>query len=276
MYLLNVLSEDKTAEITSLIVLRKKYSSLSAHLPSHLTSLLLKTALEHHTKRFDNPTYAGLITSITAEPTVTPSLTVPRDPGGRNVSALLRTLSSIGMASPVVGPQAYPASTINSMLPPPISSNTSISSSSSPKTLPNQSNPPPPFNLPLTYSQPQSAPSHRETETSNSEDDTNLTLRPQSFLPPPPSKPPSRHAFLSLMEEVLGKFWNSETNEGRDDEWRIRVLGGGLEGSEKDWVYLCTPFVCCLSQPIAVYCGFQKLMERICGSSSSVYSKSQS
>lgn len=65
-----------------------------------------------------------------------------------------------------------------------------------------------------------------------------------------------------MLEEVLGKFWNAENLEGRDDEWR-KDDAGGFEGSEKDWVYLCTPFVCCLSRPVGVFLGFKSLMERM-------------
>lgn len=198
MYLLNVLSEDKTSEITSLINLNASYKSLLSSLPSNVTSLLLKTALAHHTHRFFNPTYAGLISSITAEP--------------------------------------------------PPASQTHIRESST-KSLNIQSdpyNPTPSFALP----------------PSDSEDA--LTLRSQfiRFLPPPPSSPPSRHGYLTMLEEVLGKFWNAEKQQGRDEEYR-RKVSRGLEGSEKDWVYLVTPFVCCLTRPVAVFLALSKLMQRI-------------
>ena len=67
MYLLKVLSADKTSEITSIMNLNQQYASLSTSLPPDLQGLLTRTTLEHHTRRFDNPTYAGLINSLTAE-----------------------------------------------------------------------------------------------------------------------------------------------------------------------------------------------------------------
>ncbi|ODN82099.1 hypothetical protein, variant 3 [Cryptococcus amylolentus CBS 6039] len=90
------------------------------------------------------------------------------------------------------------------------------------------------------------------------------TIRSQlsRILPKPPSAPPSRHGFLSLLEEVLGKFWNAENMNGRDDSYR-RDEAGEYEGSEKDWVYLATPFACCLSKPVGVFLGFRALMERL-------------
>ena len=65
-----------------------------------------------------------------------------------------------------------------------------------------------------------------------------------------------------MLEEILGKFWNAEEQRGRDDEWR-RANSWGLQGSETDWVYLVTPFVCCLTRPVAVFLAFQKLMDRL-------------
>ena len=93
--------------------------------------------------------------------------------------------------------------------------------------------------------------------------DETLTLRSQygRFLPPPPTTPPSRQAFLAEVEEVLAKFWQAENDAGRDAEWRRRK--NGTEGSEKEWVWLVTPFVCCLTRPVAVFLGFQGLMQRM-------------
>lgn len=197
MYLLQVLSDDKTSEITSLISLTSAYQSLPSTIPTQLTSLLHKTALSHHTRRFSNPTYAGLITSLTAETTSNRPHT--REPSGGRPNSRAETYNS-----------------------------------------------PPAFALPPSAS-----------------GDT-LTLRSQllRFLPPPPDAPPSRHGYLLMIEEVLGKYWNVEKDWGRDDDWR-RASSGGLEGSEGDWVYLVTPFVCCLTRSAGVFLAFQKFMERI-------------
>jgi hypothetical protein len=97
----------------------------------------------------------------------------------------------------------------------------------------------------------------------NIEIDETLTLRSQygRFLPPPPTTPPSRQAFLAEVEEVLAKFWHAENDAGRDGEWRRRRTG--VDGSEREWVWLVTPFVCCLTRPVAVFLGFQGLMHRM-------------
>ncbi|AFR92425.1 hypothetical protein J008_00298 [Cryptococcus neoformans] len=221
LYLLNVLSEDKTSEITSLISLDLSYKALSNSIPSHLASLLLKTALVHHTKRFRNETYADLITSITAE------------------QPIVKETSWTSSRPSILGVPKSPGDiTTSSLTSPQNSSERQISASKGPATLPPD-------------------PTSEEVESFN-------TLRSQlsRILPKPPSTPPSRHGFLSMLEEVLGKFWNAENLEGRDDEWR-KDDAGGFEGSEKDWVYLCTPFVCCLSRPVGVFLGFKSLMERM-------------
>ena len=197
MYLLDVISEDKTSEITSLIKLNTTYQSLPSTSPAAFTSLITRTALAHHTHRFVNPNYAGLISSTTSE--VIPCRS-----------------------------QAHESS-IKSTYPPP-----------------DRQDFRPTPHLPISQSE------------------VALSLRPQyvRFLPPPPTSPPTRHGYLSMLEEVLGKFWNAEKEMGRDDEWR-RSITCGMEGSEKEWVYLLTPFVCCLSRPVAVFLGFQRLMHRL-------------
>lgn len=168
MYLLGVLKADKTAEMTNLKSLRVTYSELASSLPPPLASLLLHTALAHHTRRFESPTYDSLISSLTAE-----------------------------QAWPRVKP--------------------------SPAIIAAQRDNPPALAL---------------------ED----TFWGKGFLVPPPSGPPSRHAYMSIMEEVLGKYYNAKNGEGPP---------------AKDWVYLATPFVCCLSRPIAVFYAFEKLTERM-------------
>ncbi|KAK4688714.1 hypothetical protein P7C73_g1408, partial [Tremellales sp. Uapishka_1] len=202
LYLLDVLSADKTSEITSLRGLNRKYQALSSSLPSDLTSLLLKTALAHHTHRFFSPTYADLISSITAEPLepVLPLNPVP-------TAAASTKLPS---AAPIVNGNTNP-----------------------------------------------SPPTERDEPP---EGEAAAMQRPQFLLPPPPDSPPSRHAYLSILEEVLGKHANSEEYceaRSRGREWDYN------HDDEKDWVYLATPFLCCLSRPVAVFLGFQNLMQKL-------------
>jgi hypothetical protein len=175
MYLLSVLSSDRTAEITFLLSLNSSYSTLPSSLPSIAVSNIHRTALAHHTHRFYNPTYAGLITSLTAE-------------------------------------NSKPAQVKE--------------------------------NVPKKDQAPQP----------NNQDEAAGTLRSQygRFLPPPPTSPPTRHAYLSTLEEVLGKYYNEE-----------KAAGSPTSGEEVNWVYLATPFVCCYARPVAVFLAFQKLMERI-------------
>ena len=176
MYLLGVLSEDKTQEITGIMNLNTQYQSLPSSLPSQITSKITKTALEHHQRRFFNPTYAGLITSLTAE--------------------------------------------------------TTTNTSSEPKTT------------------------TVENKSGKKEENELNTIRSQysRFLPPPPSSPPTRNAFISTVLEVVGKHYH--VRSGRMEE-------EGDDGDEEDWVYLITPFICCLSRPGAICHGFEKLMNRL-------------
>ena len=195
MYLLEVLSPDKTQEITSILNLSTMYQNLPSSLPSHLPSLVTQTALEHHTSRFFNPTYAGLITSLTAE---SASSTI-RPPNSRD------------------------------------------------NTTPNLST------------------DIRHTAQTKNEDGELNTTRSQysRFLPPPPSSPPSRNGFISTVLEVLGKYHNIRLAKNENEETRREI--SGLDDSERDWVYLVSPFVCCLTRPAAICLGFEKLMNRIGG-----------
>ena len=227
LYLLNVLSEDKTTEITTIMALASTYQLLSSSLPSTITSLLLKTALQHHTRRFFNPTYADLISSLTAEsPTHSGPIDAPnklqaqpytQGNGITNQStSLTHTHNQNGSTSGLAGSNSFGSGSIDI--------------------------------------------------------DETLTLRSQygRVLPPPPTTPPTRQAFLAEVEEVLGKFWHAENDAGRDGEWRRRRTG--IDGSEREWVWLVTPFVCCLTRPVAVFLGFQGLMQRMRKSAWSVYS----
>lgn len=178
MYLLDVLKADKTSEMTMLKALRVNYAQLPSTLPADLSSMILRTSLAHHTRRFESPTYDSLISSLTAE--------------GGDVTG--RVHSRHGPS-----PNMAAAATAN----------------------------PPPLALEESF-------------------------RGKGFLIPPPTEPPSRHTYLSIMEEVLGKYYHAEGTSQRT-----------TGPPPKDWVYLATPFVCCLSRPIAVFYAFEKLTERM-------------
>lgn len=384
MYLLSVLSPDRTTEISSLLTLSATYQAIPSAIPSSLTELLHKTALAHHTNRFENPTYAGLISSLTAEaafehdtgidlygsgqpgggysrigestyhsrertrtrtrsngtglgasgvgmypgptPHPTPitgsSFTSPSAPGPAGHTRTTQTQAQSPAAqyysqTAIIGPSSSPMIGSSSTSHTPYypnqpqhhhnrpSSSGSRSARNSPIIQSSINQPPPPLFLsddsppPLSYNrhhqnQPQSqsqlqhqqglsasAASSSSTPLSASTTSTaalatstaaagtgasnpSLTLRSQygRFLPPPPTSPPTRHGFITLLEEVLSKFYNAEKALGRDEEYRIRA-SGGLRGTEAGWVWLATPFVCCFVRPVAVFLAFQKLMERM-------------
>ena len=164
-------------------------------MPSSLTHLLTQAALAHHTKRFFNPTYAGLITSLTAE--------APKS--AKDKSSGREGTQSVSMGS-------------------------------------------------------------RFGTTSNAKQDENeiSTLRSQysRFLPPVSTTPPSRHTFMVTVLEVLGKYYHIQIDKkGKKKDVMAE------QDSERDWVYLVTPFICCLSRPAAMCLGFEKLMDRLGGHS---------
>ncbi|KAL1406996.1 hypothetical protein Q8F55_006409 [Vanrija albida] len=208
MYLLGVLDSDKTSEMTSLKALRQEYNALPSTLPSDLASLLLKTALAHHNRRFESPTYESLISSITAEPTSGAGTAANSAPGSRATSGYGIT---------------------------PLASLVAQASGTSP---------------------------------SPSSDDRGGS----GPLVPPPTASPTRAQYLSLMEDVLGKYWHSadcqpssiEVAAGAGDSTgpRTRWLPG-QPPAPADWVYLATPFVCCLARPMAVFYGFEALMDKL-------------
>lgn len=223
MYLLGVMSSDKTSEMTLLKTLRTAYQDLPSSLPSDLASLILQTALAHHTRRFENPTYEHLISTLTSESTPPWS-----GPGS--------TASLGGPASRI------PAS--------------NRPSAASPNLKAGANNAPPPMSL----------------------DDGTMAFRVKSgggFLIPAPTQAPSRHAYIAMVEEVLGKYWNSKgcrhsqldmPPDGDRDSDEVGPRARWPEGmgpQPVDWVYLVTPFVCCLSRPIAVFYAFDKLAERL-------------
>lgn len=222
MYLLGVLSEDKTSEMTLMKQLRVNYAALPSTLPSELTSLVLQTALAHHTRRFENPTYESLITALTAET----SPPAPYQP------AIAPTGSRSGWGG--IGGSSYTAPLYNS---PPVSGNNPVN--------------PPPLSL---------------------DEGSSVMFRAKGFLIPPPSGPPSRHGYIALIEEVLGKYWHASGCKPEPGDAEAEPDGDhcprpnwkpGEAPAPADWVYLATPFVCCLSRPIAVFYGFEKLMDRM-------------
>ncbi|BEJ07461.1 hypothetical protein CcaverHIS641_0407300 [Cutaneotrichosporon cavernicola] len=219
MYLLGVMSSDKTSEMTLLKALRTAYQELPADLPSDLASMILQTALAHHTRRFENPTYESLISTLTSEPAA----------GG---------MPGWGIGLSVPGAVRRPAA--------------------SPNLMAGNNAAPPPLSL----------------------DDGTMAFRAKSsgtLLVPAPTAPPSRHTYLTMLEEVLGKYWHGveckPTAAEAEDE--IEDLDGdaaarprvrwpkGVGPQPADWVYLVTPFVCCLSRPIAIYYAFAKLAEKL-------------
>lgn len=240
MYLLGVLSEDKTSEMTLMKQLRVNYAALPSTLPSELTSLVLQTALAHHTRRFENPTYESLITALTAE-TTTPlqSQTIQGPSGSRS--------SSVGTTS----------LTASSLL-------NNTYASSSPYT--SYSNSPP-----MSGTNPMNPP-----HLSLDDGSPAAMFRAKGFLIPTPSGPPSRHGYIALIEEVLGKYWHASGCTPKPGDAEAEPHGDrsprpnwrpGEAPAPADWVYLATPFVCCLARPIAVFYGFENLMDRMstCG-----------
>lgn len=210
MYLLGVLSSDKTNEMTSLKILRTEYAALPSSLPSDLQSTLLQTALAHHTRRFESPTYESLITTLTSEQCL---------PGSR--------ASSLGPGS------SLSMSTLSGAM------------SFSPNLPPGPQGAPPPLSL----------------------EDGGMSWRGKGFLLPPPSAPPTRHAYLTLIEEVLGKYWHAagmpDDPDPHSDLQPRPAWAPGMPPAPADWVYLATPFVCVLSRPLAVFYSFEKLVDRL-------------
>ncbi|WVW83933.1 hypothetical protein I302_105956 [Kwoniella bestiolae CBS 10118] len=238
LYLLEVLSEDKTAEITSLLSLNTTYQALPHEIPSDLTASLMRIALGHHTKRFRSETYAGLISSLTAERQASTTSNKGKEKQGHS--------------QPSSGSRSF---SLNS-------SNEGRHSGVSPLLTSIEKNPPPPISL---------SPHGQDEGLDGNDDEDNLnTLRSQlsRILPPPPNAPPSRHHYISIIEEVLGKYYNAETLLGKHNNENHRGKGDryyyGDEHEDKgDWIYLVTPFICVLSRPVGVFLGFQKLMERL-------------
>ncbi|WWC89306.1 uncharacterized protein L201_004227 [Kwoniella dendrophila CBS 6074] len=269
LYLLEVLSEDKTSEITSLLSLNTKYQGLKYDLPSELTANLLKIALRHHTKRFKNETYAGLITSLTSTNNQSKSSLNANEKGKNRLTAGVSGGGGGGTNS----------------------------QKSSPMIMSIERNAPPSFSLggnmnlnddkhdhhhyyrdeiDQTQNQNQNQNILIDSNTHNMEDEEHdlNTIRSQlsRILPPPPTKPPSRHHYLSILEEVLGKYHNVKISNNKDndnvgekeEEEEKRITYNELmENYENDWIYLVTPFICVLSRPVGIFLGFQKLMERL-------------
>ncbi|WWC62170.1 uncharacterized protein I303_104763 [Kwoniella dejecticola CBS 10117] len=237
LYLLEVLSEDKTAEITSLLSLNTTYQALPSEMPSDLTASLLKTALGHHTKRFRNETYAGLITSLTSQNQIQNQHLKGRERDKYSSGSRQNTLgsSSNGHPSPLIHSSEKQA--------------------------------PPNLSLALSSSLSGIGSDYGDDDTHHHHDDELNTIRSQlsRILPPPPSSPPSRHHYLSILEEVLGKYYNVEytlTKPAATNGEEMEDMGM-MGNSKNDWIYLVTPFVCVLSRPVGIFLGFQKLTNRL-------------
>ncbi|WWC94194.1 hypothetical protein V866_001034 [Kwoniella sp. B9012] len=243
LYLLEVLSEDKTTEITSLLSLNTTYQALPHEIPSELTASLMKIALCHHTKRFRNETYAGLISSLTAEKV-------------RNGNSSIK------------GKDKQNQNQARSYLMGGDTRNNNNKNGVSPLLSSIEKNPPPSINLNSNLNGGTKDDDGEEgMNGEDGEEDDNLnTLRSQlsRILPPPPNSPPSRHAYISIIEEVLGKYYNSENLLGKNNDEITKNIYYGDECEDKNnWIYLVTPFICVLSRPVGVFLGFQKLMKRM-------------
>jgi hypothetical protein len=226
MYLLDVIGSDKTNEITTVLDLNTQYQSIpSNQTPTALTTLITRKGLAHHTRRFFNPTYAGLITSITAE-------TKPIH-GDTAEDVHSRQQSHPGGEAParVLTAEAKSSQMTNNLLD-----------------------------------------GSRRQDSSDGAPFTTLRSRYSKFLPPPPKTAPSRHDYIAMLKEVLGKYSHSrmiknelarQQNRAGYPDAEVRVGGVGLGAEDEHWVELVTPFICCLKQPIAIYLGFEKLMQRI-------------
>ena len=66
---------------------------------------------------------------------------------------------------------------------------------------------------------------------------------------------------FSLTANEQGNTTALNSTKGKDKD--TRRISSSFENSEANWVYLATPFVCCLSRPIACYLGFEKIVERM-------------
>lgn len=287
MYLLSVLSSDRTAEITFLLSLNSSYAQIPSGLPSRVVSNIHQTALAHHTRRFYNPTYAGLITSLTADP--------GRDPGvAASVSTSTSSGSGSGSGVGVGGKQQGQGQQNQNH-----SQQHQHQKQPQPQQVHSQSQQLQPAQQQQSQSQ-QQQPQQQSQPQQQQQQSQDQTLRSQygRFLPPPPTSPPTRHAYLTTLEEVLGKYYNEsrtrtrpaaaaaaegdavrpndyqttdglEGTEGKGESRESVLPMWHEEGSEKNWVYLATPFVCCYARPVAVFLAFQKMMDRMSGSSSS-------
>jgi hypothetical protein len=230
MYLLDVLSADKTNEITLLKGLRTKYQALPASLPSELASVLLRTALTHHTRRFESPTYETLITSLTAErstpgsvassrsASLAPGHIFPGLPGLPGLTGMaLAQMSQVTTASPA--PSAPPSTGALESLDDPAGAWRGKG-----------------FLLP-----PPTAPPRRHVFMQMMEEVLGKYW----------------HAAGCAPERTDGI-----AEAGGDYAPRPAWIAGDMP-APVDWVYLATPLMCCLARPIAVFFTFEKLFERI-------------
>ncbi|EIW70629.1 hypothetical protein TREMEDRAFT_29209, partial [Tremella mesenterica DSM 1558] len=215
MYLLEILSSDKTNESKSLVDLNESYQHLPSSLSSSITSVILKTALHHHLRRFSNPTYASLISSLTAEPLP------PLD-------------SSPSQPPPIERDRVNP--------------NPSTDITNSPNSNPNLK---PPSQI-LTLSDGLNVPIVAKT------DKANVQAQHMRLLPPPPTSPLTRQNYLTVIQEVIGKYYAARSAAGKSSiEWKEEWE------DPKTLVYLATPFCCTYTRPIAIYLSLAHFIARL-------------
>ncbi|RXK34924.1 hypothetical protein M231_07829 [Tremella mesenterica] len=237
MYLLEILSSDKTNESKSLVDLNESYQHLSSSLSSSITSVILKTALHHHLRRFSNPTYASLISSLTAEP--------------------LPPLDSSPSQPPSIERDR-------------VNANSSTDVTNSPNSNPNSKSP----SQILTLSDGLNVPIVAKT------DKANVQAQHMRLLPPPPTSPLTRQNYLTVIQEVIGKYYAARSagllpsarytipntnlkpqesqTQGCNVEGQVEAGKSSIEWKEewedsKTLVYLATPFCCTYTRPIAIY-----------------------
>ncbi|KAL7421832.1 hypothetical protein Q5752_003603 [Cryptotrichosporon argae] len=291
LYLLGLFPADTPALGRTIASARAAFDALDAALPPALASRLLGAALAHHTRRFENPTYADLISALTAEPAGAGPGTgtgtharahgsVSGAGGGGTVStSTLRHLTSPRLAprppAPppelALGASALPTTNPTAPAGPPGSSDVAPTTVSPALVAPRA---PPaasgssagsfdalttmhvaPPELDLTDGIDDGVP---DPDVDGTDDPVLLRLR---GFPAAPPRSLSRHAYLALVADVLGRHWHAEAARGHDDAHRRRRAGA--DGTEADWVYLVTPFACCLARPVAVFYGFQQLMRKL-------------
>ena len=212
MYLLRVLSADKTSEISSIINLNTQYQAIPSVLPPDLQALLTKTALAHHTRRFSHPTYANLISSLTAENPTGASLGSPAAAAGTGHSGLGASIRQ--PSAPFTEPSRGASDTGAHSRASTILSGTGHSRETSTRahtrefsaTSSRGSSDHPLERSEKTERERERNDRPERTSSVSRADESVTTLRSQvsRFLPPPPSGPPTRQAYLAVLMEAFG------------------------------------------------------------------------